>query len=158
MDHIQILAVHKQRSVQFWWNRCLLFFRFYAFFSQIKFRFCPFQTLYCSERDLHKESTNCKWVCEMNDMIDEKNDFKDYIYVPLRATIGDFLRSNQFVLYFLIMIVYLIQSVSNYGYISLSRSWLIYPLHYHYTFDFIFVTLLHIYNHWNVINVLKPVP
>ena len=58
--------------VWFWWHRCLLFFRFYAYFSTKnqqktkKNQILAILKPYCSEWDLHKENTKCKWVCEMN--------------------------------------------------------------------------------------------
>ena len=44
---------------------CVFFSLFYAFFSKIRFRFWWFSNPTWWKK-IHRESTTCKWVCEMN--------------------------------------------------------------------------------------------
>ena len=71
-----------------------LIFRFYAFFSKNYFQilaiFKP-----CGKRDLHRESTNCKWVCEMNRGIHCKSGTSFMGFAMVNAGISSLMRKGR---------------------------------------------------------------
>ena len=77
MDYIKILVVHSRGVYNFMGMilvaQVSLFFSLLCILFKNLFQILAIFKPYCGERDLHKESTKCKWVCEMNRGIHSKS-------------------------------------------------------------------------------------